>query len=53
MKRKDSQGSNGKEKDEFTLHLERSAKIVDEWPEWKQRIMTKSSMTAQTRRKKN
>jgi len=52
MKKTEAQGTKTKEKDDFTLHLEKSAKIVNEWPEWKQRTMTKYSMTAQTRRGK-
>jgi len=41
-----------KEDDNFTEHLQRATRVVDQWPEWKQNLMTKSSMTAQTRRKK-
>ena len=42
----------GTKEDNFTEHLQRATRVVDQWPEWKQNLMTKSSMTAQTRRKK-
>lgn len=53
MSGKEAKWKGGGEKDEFRRHLERASGIVDGWPEWKQTIMTKTSMTAQMRNGKD